>query len=57
MDLISRNYDNGTINLIYPRILATETSQKDNLHLGEAMQAGDHEDFFPSKQWKKGNKI
>ena len=46
MDLISRNSDDGSINLADPRILAAETSQKDNLQLGKAMKADDHEDFM-----------
>ena len=46
MDLISCNYDDVFINLAYPRILATETSQKDNLHLVEAIKADDREDFM-----------
>ena len=33
MDLISRNYDDGYINLEDPRIIAVETYQRDNLHL------------------------
>ena len=44
--LISRNSDDGSINLVDPRILAEETSQKDNLHLREAMKATDSEDFM-----------
>ena len=46
MDLISRNSDDGSINLADPRIFAEETSQKDNFHLGEAMKADDREDFM-----------
>ena len=46
MDLISRNSDDGSINLAYPIILAAETSQKDNLHLGKSMKADDPEDFM-----------
>ena len=46
MDLISHNYDDGYINLVEPRILVAETSQKDNLHLGKAMKSGDGEDFM-----------
>ena len=45
MDLVSRNSDDGYINLADPRILAAENSQKDNLHLGESMKADDYEDF------------
>ena len=45
-DLISCNSDDGSINLAEPRILAIETSQKDNLHLGKAMKADDCEDFM-----------
>ena len=39
MDLISLNSDDGSINLAEPIILTSETSQKDNLHFGEAMKA------------------
>ena len=46
MDLISRNSDDGSINLSDPRIIAEETYQKDNLRLGEAIKADDHEDFM-----------
>ena len=46
MDLISRNSDDGSINLVDPMILAEETSQKDNLHLGETTKADDGEDFM-----------
>ena len=46
IDLISHNYDDGSINLANPEILAAETSQKDNLHLGEAMKSDDPEDFM-----------
>ena len=46
MDLISRNSDDGSINLADPRILTAETSQKDNLHLGKAMKSDDREDFM-----------
>ena len=44
MGQISRNSDDGSINLI----LAEETSQKDNLHFGEAIKADDREDFMKS---------
>ena len=46
MNLISRNSDDGFINLEDPRVLAEETSQKDNLHLGKAMKADNCEDFM-----------
>ena len=46
MDLISQKYDYRSINLVDPRILAAKHSQKDNLHLGKAMKADDHEDFM-----------
>ena len=45
MDLISHNSDDESINLTDPRIPAAETSQKDNLHLGEVMKA-DHCEYF-----------
>ena len=50
MDLISRNYDDGSINLVDPRIIATETSQKYNIHLGKSMKADDGEDFMTSME-------
>ena len=46
MDLISRNSDDGSINLADPRNIAAENSQKDNLHLGKAMKADDREDLI-----------
>ena len=46
MDMISRNSGDGSINLEDPRILAEETSQKDNLHLCKAMNSDDHEDLM-----------
>ena len=46
MYLISRNSDDGSINLVDPIIIASETSQKDNLHLCEAIKADDREDFM-----------
>ena len=55
MDLISCNSDDGSINLVDRRILAAETSQKGNLHLGKAMKADDREDFM--KAMKKEIKI
>ena len=46
MDMISCKFDGGYINLAYPRILAAETSQKDNLYLGKSIKAGNCEDFI-----------
>ena len=46
MDLISRNCDDGSINLADSRVLASETFQKDNIHLVEAMKADYREDFM-----------
>ena len=46
MDMTSRKYDDGFINLADPIIPAEETSQKDHLHLGEAMKSDDREDFM-----------
>ena len=46
MDMISRNSDDGSINLADSNVLAAETSQKDNFHLEEAMKADDLEDFM-----------
>ena len=53
MDLISSNYDDGSINLAEKIILAAETSHKDNLHLGKAMKAGNREDFMKAMEKKK----
>ena len=50
MDLISRNYDDGSINLADPKIIVAETSQKDNSHLSEAMKSDDREDFMRAIQ-------
>ena len=50
MYLISRNSDDGSINLVDPRILAEETSQKDNLHLEKSMKADDCEVLLKSKE-------
>ena len=46
MDMISCKSDNGYINLADPIILAEETSQKNNLYLGEAMKVDDFEDLM-----------
>ena len=35
-----------SINVAKPRVLASETSQKDNLNLGKSMKADDREDFI-----------
>ena len=53
--MISHNSGEGSINLSYPRIIAEETSQKSNLHLGEAMKSDDREDYM--KAMEKINKI
>ena len=50
MDLISRNIDDNSINLADPRLLAADISEKDNLHLGEAMKADDREDFLKAME-------
>ena len=50
MDLISRNSDDGSIKLAYSGIIAAETSQKHNPHLGEAMKADDREDFMKATE-------
>ena len=44
MDMISCNSDDGYIKLADPGIHAEENSQKDNLHLGEAIKADNRED-------------
>ena len=46
MDMISRNSDDGSNNLADPIFLTTETSQKNNFRLIEAMKADDSEDFM-----------
>ena len=46
MDLISRNSYDGSINLSNRRIIAAETSHKDNPYLGKAMKSDDCEDFM-----------
>ena len=50
MDLISRNSDDGSINLACLRIIAAETSQKDILHLGKSMKDNDHEYFMKAME-------
>ena len=50
IDLISHNVDDGYINLADPRILAVETSQKDNLHFGAAMKYGYREDYMKAME-------
>ena len=50
MDLISRNSDDGSINLAYLRIIAAETSQKDILHLGKSMKSDDREYFMKAME-------
>ena len=52
MDLINHNSDDGSINLANPRIIAAETSHKDNLHLGKAMKADYREDFMKAMENK-----
>ena len=44
--MISHNYDDGSTNILDSRIFEAETSQKDNLHLGEAIKADYSEDFM-----------
>ena len=39
-----------SIDLADPRILAAETSQKDNIYLDKAMEAADHEDLIKSTE-------
>ena len=48
--MISRNSDDGYITLANPSIFAAENSQKDNLHLGEAMKTYDREDFMKAME-------
>ena len=46
MSQISRNSDDGFINLADPIIIAAKTSQKDNPNLEEAMKADDRDYFM-----------
>ena len=55
MDLISRNSDEGYINLKYPRMISAETYQKYNLHLVKSTKADDCKDF--TKEMEKEIKI
>ena len=55
MDLISRNSDEGYINLKDPRIISGETYQKYNLHLVKSTKADDCKDF--TKEMEKEIKI
>ena len=50
MDLISRKCDDESINIADPIILISETSQKDNPHLGKAMKADDSADFMKAME-------
>ena len=50
IDMISHNSDDRSINLADPVILAAETSQKDNLHLGEATKVNNCEDLMKSME-------
>ena len=50
MDIISRNSDDGSINLAEPRTLSAETPQKDSTHLGKAMKADDRENFMKAME-------
>ena len=50
MDLISCNSDDGSINLVEPIIIAVETSQKYNIHLGKVIKADDREDFMKAME-------
>ena len=54
MDLISRNSDYVSINLVDPRIIAPETSQKYHLHLGEAIKYY-YREYFMKAMEKKWN--
>ena len=53
-DLKSRNYDDIYINFLDPIIIAAETSQRDNLHLGKAMTV-DYLDYLMKKWNNKSN--
>ena len=50
MDLISRNFDDVSINLADPRIIAAENSHKDNLHLGKSIKSDDCKDFMKATE-------
>ena len=46
MYMTSHNFDDWSINLEDPIIIAAETSQKDNIHFGEAIKSDDSEYFM-----------
>ena len=50
--MISRNVYERYINIAYPIIIATESSQKYHLRLVKSMKAGDREDFMKSMEKK-----
>ena len=49
-DLISHKFDDGSIRLADPRILAAKTSQKYNLRSDEAMKSDNREDFMKAME-------
>ena len=55
MDLISRRFDDGSINLGDPKTFVAETSQKYNLHLDESTKADDREDFMKATEKEKND--
>ena len=46
LDQISHKFYDGPNNLADPSIIAAETSQKDNPHLGKAIKSDNREDFM-----------
>ena len=50
MDLISHNFDDESINLADPIIIAAENSQKCNPHLGRSVKAECCEDFMKAME-------
>ena len=49
-DLISHKFDDGSIRLADPRILAAKKSQKYNLRSDEAMKSDNREDFMKAME-------
>ena len=50
LDQINRNIDDGSFNLLDPRLLLASHTSNDNLHYGGAMAADDKNDFIAAMQ-------
>ena len=50
MDLKSHNFDDGSIDFAYPRIIAAGNYQKDNLQSFKAIKTEDCEDFMKAME-------